>query len=241
MKKLLFPFLLGLFVLLVLGATGMFPSAWRPGSNVTFTTNGSIVTIAASVTGGSGTPGGTSGAVQFHQSAIFAGTNRFVFNRTNEILSVPNVHINTNLIVTNRITTALLQVSTDLYDGAILSATNSDGTVHFRPSPGKVVTATLTSGSYTNGAGSQTILIPNGSARTNWLYASPANANAGSNALVTIIDFGKTASGTNIWVKTPTGTINGGPTETNICCADGASVTLRCLGASGWWIISAFP
>jgi hypothetical protein len=56
------------------------------GSNITFATNISgVVTITAAA--GSGTPGGSSAAVQFNQSGAFAGTNTFVYDRTNNILT----------------------------------------------------------------------------------------------------------------------------------------------------------
>lgn len=38
--------------------------------------------------GGSGTPAGNSGAVQFNEGGSFAGTNRFNYDRTNEVLSL---------------------------------------------------------------------------------------------------------------------------------------------------------
>lgn len=38
--------------------------------------------------GGSATPGGNSGAVQFNEGGSFAGTNRFLYDRTNEVLSL---------------------------------------------------------------------------------------------------------------------------------------------------------
>lgn len=43
------------------------------------------------VSGGSGTPGGSSGAIQFNQSGAFDGTNDFTYDRTNGNLTVPNV------------------------------------------------------------------------------------------------------------------------------------------------------
>lgn len=97
----------------------------------------------------------------------------------------------------------------------------------------------LVAGSYTNNVWDRVVHIPNGSARTNRLL----NA-ALTNYFpwpITIIDSGKTASGTNVWVATVASqTINGGPSQTNIT-ADGGSLTLVPDGAGNWRIVSAYP
>lgn len=56
------------------------------GANITITDQGTNLSIAAA--GGSGSPGGNSGAIQFNETATFAGTNDFIFDRTNKIAKI---------------------------------------------------------------------------------------------------------------------------------------------------------
>lgn len=55
----------------------------RAGLNIVLTNEGTNITIASTATG---SPAGNSGAIQFNQSSLFAGTNEFVYDRTNKLL-----------------------------------------------------------------------------------------------------------------------------------------------------------
>lgn len=55
-------------------------------SGLTFHASGNVLSNSAAA--GAGTPGGFSGSVQFNEGGAFAGTNRFLYDRTNEVLSL---------------------------------------------------------------------------------------------------------------------------------------------------------
>jgi hypothetical protein len=56
------------------------------GANITITDQGTNLSFAAA--GGGATPGGNSGAIQFNETGVFAGTNEFRWDRTNGNLYV---------------------------------------------------------------------------------------------------------------------------------------------------------
>lgn len=59
------------------------------GNNIHVTPAG--VFSRTNITGGSGTPGGNSGAIQFNEGGVFAGTNDLIFDRTNHALQIVNM------------------------------------------------------------------------------------------------------------------------------------------------------
>lgn len=100
-----------------------------------------------------------------------------------------------------------------------------------------IVNAVYTSGTYTNKMSDERVLMPNGTARTNRLLSVIGMKGRS----VTIVDIGKTASGTNIWFYCEgSDTIGtGGPTRTNVV-TDGGSMTIFSDGTV-WNITSKFP
>lgn len=65
--------------------------------------------------GGSGTPGGSSGAVQFNQSGAFDGTNDFTYDRTNGNLTVPGQVASTFGLFHTPNTSAILSADDTLF------------------------------------------------------------------------------------------------------------------------------
>lgn len=95
--------------------------------------------------------------------------------------------------------------------------------------------ASYVNGTYTNELTDRVVSMPNNTTaagRTNSLPDAVVNAGRS----ITIFDSGRTASGTNIWIKTINSqTINGGPVITN-SVSDGGFIEVISTG-SGWWIV----
>jgi hypothetical protein len=94
---------------------------------------------------------------------------------------------------------------------------------------GNVTYAALTSGSYTNIYSDVVVVIPNGSARTNWLPTATNHLGR----VITVVDGGKTAAGTNV-VLDAVGNQTIGGNQTAVIIADGGSYTAVSDGTN--WI-----
>lgn len=94
---------------------------------------------------------------------------------------------------------------------------------------GNVTYAGLTDGSYTNTFLDVVVVIPNGTARTNWLPTATNHLGR----VITVVDGGKTAAGTNVVIDAVgTQTIGGNPT--GLITANGGSYTVISDGTN--WV-----
>lgn len=238
------------------------------GSGVTLTTNSGVVTVAA--TGGGGTPGGGSGAVQFVEGTSFDGTNKFNYNRTNNTLLLSSASQSFGLDNSGQIMqsaangTIALQFSTTNHfvfqsgqgdefaffgNGSSLRPINIGRAsslvrdvfaMAFMARPTNA--ATMTTGMYTNDFVYP--FLDGVVGIPNGPASGRTNWLPGANLWpgreITVYDRGRTAAGTNLWITTTNSQTINGVITSTNIAANGGSLTLVSDG-SGWWIKSVYP
>lgn len=159
-------------------------------------------------------------------SAYSYANNKFVYDASgdqNQFTAGSSI-FHGRLDVSPHNTYSLAQATERFRDGWFANTLNTTGLV-----AGITYAPALVSGGYTNATNNLTVMMPNGSVRTNTL-----NSSCGVGAIQAVFDRLGTASGTNIIVKATSGNVHNAATDT-------ISTAFGCNGyqwdGTNWWRI----